>query len=217
MKRKISPARARSRRLRLGVYGGTFDPVHHGHLLLARDALEQLRLDAVLLVPCGRSPFKSRKPLATNAQRLAMLRLAVKTDARFWLTRCELDRPPPSYAYDTAQEIMESFPRAELFWLVGTDQLADLDRWHRATELRELVTFVVLPRKEADGPALPPKVLSLPEPRRIDISATEIRHRVKSRLPIDHLVPAPIASYIKRHGLYHSPHPHGQKKQLRTR
>jgi len=193
---------ARSGRLRLGIYGGTFDPVHHGHLLLARDVLEQLRFDAILFVPCAQSPFKNRKPRVTDAQRLAMLRLAVKGNAHFWLTRCELDRPAPSYAIDTALEIRGSFPRAELFWLIGADQLADLDRWHRAAELRQLVTFVLLPRTDGAALRMPPGVLSLPQPRRVDISATEIRHRVKSRQPIDHLVPAPIAAYIKRHGLY---------------
>jgi len=160
MKRKAAHSPARRGRLRLGIYGGTFDPVHHGHLLLARDALEQLRLDAVLFVPCGQSPFKG------------------------------------------AREIGEAFPRAELFWLIGADQLADLDKWHRADDLRRLVTFALLPRGEAGGEIPPGTVLSLPRPRRVDISATEIRHRVKSRLPIDHLVPAPIAAYIQRHGLY---------------
>jgi len=202
MKKKAASAPRRSRRLRLGIYGGTFDPVHHGHLILARDALEQLRLDAILYVPCARSPFKNRKPQVTDAQRLAMLRLAMKGDVRFWLSRCELDRPAPSYAYDTALEIGEAFPRAELFWLIGGDQVTDLNKWHRAKELRRLVTFVLLPRGKAGPKTVPAKVLSLPQPRQIDISATEIRHRVKSRLPIDHLVPASIAAYIKRHRLY---------------
>ena len=205
MKKAAALPRSRSRRrrrLRLGIYGGTFDPVHHGHLLLARDALEQLRLDAVLFVPCGQSPLKSRKPHTTDAHRLAMLRLAVKGDPRFWLTRCELDRPAPSYAYDTALEIREVFPQAKLFWLIVADQLASLDQWHRADDLRRLVTFVLLQRGETAGETLPGPFLSLPRPRRVDISATEIRHRVKSCLPIDHLVPAPITAYIKRHGLY---------------
>jgi nicotinate-nucleotide adenylyltransferase len=202
MKKKAPSPHARARRLRLGLYGGTFDPVHHGHLLLARDVLEQLHLDAIIFVPCAQSPFKSRKPRGTDAQRLAMLRLAVKTNDRFWVTRCELDRPAPSYAIDTALEIRQAFPRAKLFWLIGADQLADLDRWHQSADLRARVTFVLLPRKDGAAATPPENVLSLPQPRRVDISATEIRHRVKSRLPIDHLVPAPIAAYIKRHGLY---------------
>ncbi len=202
MKAKAPAPSARSRPFRLGIYGGTFDPVHHGHLLLARDALEQLRLDAVLFVPCGRSPLKARNPRATAPRRLAMLRLALKGNSHFWLSRCEIDRPGPSYAYDTALEIREAFPRAELFWLIGADQLAALDQWHRPDDLRGMVTFVLLPRGETAGPEAPQTVLGLPRPRRVDISATEIRHRVKSRLPIDHLVPALIAAYIKRHGIY---------------
>jgi len=198
-KKKSSTVR---RRLRLGIYGGTFDPVHLGHLLLARDALEQARLDAVLFVPCARSPFKSLVPLATDAQRLTMLRLALRGEPRFWLSRCEIERPAPSYAFDTATEIAEAFPRAELFWLIGADQLPDLGKWHRAGELRHLVKFLLLPRGEAVRKGRSKVVLDLLRPRRIDISATEIRHRVKSRLPIEHLVPTRVASYIKRRGLY---------------
>jgi nicotinate-nucleotide adenylyltransferase len=194
--------RAKEQRLRLGIYGGTFDPVHLGHLLLARDALEQLSLDAVLFVPAQQSPFKPSKPGATSDQRVAMLRLALKGREKFWLSRCELDRPAPSYAFDTASEIREAFPRAELLWLIGADQLPDLHRWHRAPELDRLVTFALLPRGGETPAKIPVKVLSLPRPRRVDISATEIRHRVKSHLPIDLLVPSPIAAYIQRHRLY---------------
>jgi nicotinate-nucleotide adenylyltransferase len=190
------------RRLRLGIYGGTFDPIHLGHLLPARDALEQLKLDAVIFVPARQSPFKKGKPGASEAQRLAMLRLALKGRDKFWLSRCELDRPAPSFAFDTAVEIREAFPRAELLWLIGADQAPDLHRWHRAKELKKLVTFALLPRGGAARGKIPAGVLSLPRPRRIDISATEIRHRVKSHLPIDHLVPAPVAAYIARHRLY---------------
>jgi len=199
---KTQSARTRLKKLRLGIYGGTFDPVHLGHLLLARDALEQLKLDAILFVPCGQSPLKTLKPRATDRQRVAMMHLALKSNPRFWLTRCEVDRPAPSYSYETALEIREAFPRAELFWLLGADQLALLDKWHRPDDLRKLVTFALLPRGGPAPKTLPEGVLSLPQPRQVDISATEIRHRVKSRLPIDHLVPAPVAAYIKRHGLY---------------
>ena len=189
------------RRLRLGIYGGTFDPVHLGHLILARDALEQLKLDAVLFIPARQSPFKPGKTGANEKQRLDMLRLALKGREKFWLSRCELDRPAPSYAIDTAAEIREAFPRAQVHWLIGADQLPDLHRWHRAAELKKRVTFALLPR--GDTPRrLPAGVLSLPRSRRVDISATEIRLRVKSNLPIDLLVSAPVAAYIERQGLY---------------
>jgi nicotinate-nucleotide adenylyltransferase len=199
MKKKVLP---NTGRLRLGVYGGTFDPVHLGHLILARDVLEQLKLDAVMFIPCHQSPLKSRHPRATDAQRLAMLKLALKPEPRFWLTRCELDRPAPSYSYDTALEIRESFPRAKLFWLIGADQFRDLHRWHRTGDLSQLVQFVLLLRGGDAGEAGSKKVLSLPHMRQVDISATEIRQRVKSGLPIDHLVSAPVAAYISRHDLY---------------
>ncbi len=196
--------------LRLGIYGGTFDPIHVGHLLLARDALEQCRLDAVMFVPCARSPLKARGALASDARRVAMLKLALRGEPRFWLSRCELDRPAPSYSIDTAREIREAFPQAQLFWLLGHDQWVQLDRWHLPDELRRLVTFIRLPREGGEESAAPPpaakgsRVLDLPRPRRIDISATEIRRRVKSSLPIDHLVPVTVAAYIRRHALYRS-------------
>jgi nicotinate-nucleotide adenylyltransferase len=192
------------RRLRLGIYGGTFDPVHLGHLILARDAQEQLKLDAVLFVPARQSPFKPGQTGANEKQRLAMLRLALKGRENFWLSRCEMDRPAPSYAFDTAGEIREAFPMAELFWLIGADQLRELHRWHRIAELKKLVTFALLPRGGVAPRRLPARVLGLPHPRRVDISATEIRLRVKSNLPIDHLVSAPVAAYIARHRLYRS-------------
>jgi nicotinate-nucleotide adenylyltransferase len=198
------PSKATSRGpLRLGIFGGTFDPVHHGHLLLARDALEQARLSAVLFVPCAQSPHKTGRPRATNAQRLAMLRGALRGESRFWLSRCEIDRPGPSYAIDTVREIAAAFPRAALSWLIGADQLARLTEWGQWDELRQAVTFLVFPR-EANPPAPPPPgaLLRLLPPRRIDISATDIRRRVKSRLPIDYLVPPSVASYIARRALY---------------
>jgi len=195
---------AKAGRLRLGIYGGTFDPAHVGHVLLARDALEQARLDAVLFVPCAQSPLKRNKPQASDAHRLAMLRLALKGEPRFWLSRCELERPGPSYAVDTAAEIGAAFPRAALFWLIGADQLATLPRWHRPEELARRVTFLLFERGGQPLRGVKAKVLGLPRPRRVDISATEIRDRVKSRLPIACLVPAPVASYIERHRLYRS-------------
>ena len=197
----LAPTR-RARRLRLGIYGGTFDPIHLAHLIQARDALEQLKLDAVIFVPCGQSPFKARRPHSTDAQRVALLRLALKSEPRFWLSRCELDRPAPSYAIDTVAEIYRSHPKAKLFWLIGADQLPDLERWHRIVELRKEVQFVLLQRTGPGDGAEGDAVLGLPHPRRFDISASEIRRRVKAQLPIDHFVPASVAAYIQRHRLY---------------
>lgn len=191
-----------SRPLRLGIYGGTFDPVHLGHLILASDAREQLRLDAVLFIPCAQSPHKLGRQAASARDRLAMLRAAVRGLPHFWVSRCEIDRPAPSYAIDTATEIREAFPRAELFWLIGADQLPKLTTWERYRELRRLVTFAVLER--GDGvKRLPSGVIRLPESRRVDISASEVRARAKRKLPLIPLVPAAVAAYIQRQNLYY--------------
>jgi nicotinate-nucleotide adenylyltransferase len=202
---KTAPVvRGKPKPLRLGLYGGTFDPVHHGHLLGARDALEQFRLDAVVWIPCARSPHKTAAA-APGAERLALLRRAVKGWPDFWVSPIELRRKGPSYAVDTAAAFAEALPGAELFCLIGADQLPGLATWERYAELRRRVTFIVLDRPGCPpvaGRQLPAGVISLPRPRRIDISATEIRRRVKQHLPIDALVPAPVASHIARRGLY---------------
>ena len=190
-------------RLRLGLYGGTFDPVHHGHLLGARDALEQHHLDEVVWIPCAQSPHKNAPALAPGRERAALVRQAIKGRAHFSLSEIELRRTGPSYAIDTVAEFEQLFPGAELFWLIGADQLPKLDRWHLFPELRRRVTFLLLDRPGAKPVRrLPQGVISLPRPRQIDISATEIRARVKQNLPIDSMVPATVSARIARQGLY---------------
>ena len=137
---------SRRRPLRLGLYGGTFDPVHLGHLIAARDALEQMHLDAVLFIPCARSPFKTGSPRTTDAQRVAMLRHALQGEPRFWFSRCELDRPAPSYTIDTAREVRMAFPHATFFWLIGADLMARLHEWAGWEDLRREVKFLLLER-----------------------------------------------------------------------
>lgn len=193
------------RKFRLGIYGGTFDPVHWGHLILTSDALEQLELDAVLFVPCRQSPHKMGHATATPSQRLSLLRKALRGHPKLWISRCELDRPAPSYAIDTAREIQEAFPRAQLFWLIGADQLPKLATWKDFAALRKQVTFVVLSRGKNSRKRLPAGVIHLPRERQIDISASEIRERVKKNQPINHLVPPAVATAIQRSQLYRSP------------
>ena len=189
---------------RLGLYGGTFDPVHNGHLIGARDALEQCGLDAIVWIPCARSPHKvgAASAPASDADRLAMLRLALRGEKRFWVSPIELKRGGPSYAIETALEFRAALPGAELFWLIGADQLPKLATWHRATELKKLLTFLLLDRPGSKTSRLPKGVLALPQPRWIDIAATEIRTRAKRGEPLDFLVPPSVATYIAKKPLY---------------
>ena len=181
---------------RLGIYGGTFDPIHHGHLILAREAREQLDLDTVLFVPATKSPFKD-EPVTPAADRLAMLEAAIANEPGFVLDPIELHRPASSYTIDTIEIIRKREGDAELFYLIGQDNVAGLPKWHRFDELVKLVQFVVLDR--AGAPAAHSYIVVQ---RKIDISATQIRNRVASNLSIRYLVPEAVEKLIRSRGLY---------------
>jgi nicotinate-nucleotide adenylyltransferase len=182
---------------RVGIYGGTFDPVHNGHLILAREAVEQLRLDRLIFVPAAVSPHKLAATPAPAQLRLAMLRAATGGEPRFEVDDSELRREPPSYAIDTVMEIRGRFRDAELFYLIGEDNLAELHTWRCIDELRLLVQFAVFSRGET-GVVHPHPVVA----RRIDISATEVRQRVAIGLSIRYLVPEQVAKIIETNQLY---------------
>ncbi len=186
---------------RIGLYGGTFDPVHHGHLILARDAIEQLSLDQLLFIPAKVSPHRVEQPPRIRvADRLAMLQLAIKAEPRFVIEECELHRAEPSYTIETVLEIQARNPDARLYLLLGADQLPRFDTWHRFEELRSLITFVVFNRATGAEELLTAAYPTLR--RRIDVSATELRKRVASGHSIRYLVPAEVADYIDQHQLY---------------
>jgi nicotinate-nucleotide adenylyltransferase len=183
--------------LKIGIYGGTFDPIHHGHLILGRQACEELGLDQLIFVPARVSPFKS-PAFASGEQRLSMLRAAIEGQDGFAAEDCELKRSPPSYSIDTVLQIRERDPNAELFWLIGADNVGGLDKWHRIEALKNLVQFVVLDRgrgykSEPEFPVVR---------RNIDISATDIRKRVASGRSIRYLVPKAVEDIIRREKLY---------------
>ncbi|MEM1058761.1 MAG: nicotinate (nicotinamide) nucleotide adenylyltransferase [Verrucomicrobiota bacterium] len=190
-------------KLRLGIYGGTFDPVHHGHLIVAADAVEELRLDYVLFIPCAISPHKRGVRSASGAHRAAMLQKALRRcgGERFLLSQMELTREGVSYSVDTAAYLATELPKASLYWLIGADQLPKLHTWFELERLQRLVTFAVMNRGEAK-PALPKGCLWLKRERRIDIGATEIRRRVREGKPFEQLVPAAVAAYIHANELY---------------
>jgi nicotinate-nucleotide adenylyltransferase len=183
--------------MRIGIYGGTFNPVHHGHLILARQALEEFKLDRLVFVPAAESPFKIQNHSAPAGDRLAMLRLAIAGEDGFSVDPLEIERGGISYSIDTVKLFCNRDPGAELFFLVGEDNADRLTEWHRFEELKKLVYFVVLSRSEDfQSPEYP--VVQ----RRIEISSTEIRNRVANQESITYLVPESVKHYIEQHQLY---------------
>lgn len=190
--------------MKLALYGGTFDPIHHGHLLLARDALDKLALDRVIFIPSALSPHKLATAPAPAAARLEMLAAAIADEPGFTIDDWELQRPAPSYAIDTVERVRAENPGAELFYLIGADNLRELHTWRRIDDLRRFVEFVVLGRGKSDLTDNGFRVVG----RRVDISATEIRQRVARGASIRYLVPEPVRSLIAAHHLYLENTPH---------
>lgn len=182
----------------VGLYGGTFDPVHNGHLILARDALETLGIERVIFIPNVISPHKRHSTPAPPELRLEMVRAAIRSEPGLEVDDLELRRGRgPSFTIDTVTELSRARPDTRFCYFIGADNVPDLGTWHRINELRDLVEFVVLSRGENDPPH-PFRALR----RRIDISATEIRERVAKGLSIRYLVPESVRDLIERHQPY---------------
>jgi len=189
---------------RVGIFGGSFDPIHLGHLILAEAALEELSLDRIIFIPAGVSPFKtSHPPVASSSDRLEMIREAIKVNPRFSVDDRELHRDGPSFAIDTVRELLGDYPGVRFIYLIGADNLKDLEKWHEIGELRNLVDFAVLDRSETavtgdrDFPVVN---------RRIDLSSTEIRSRIREGLSIRFMVVQEVYNIIMTRHLYLSVH-----------
>jgi len=188
--------------VRLGVYGGSFDPPHLGHLLPVIDAAEQLGLDGVRFVPAAIQPLKVGRASASPADRLAMTERLVQGIPGFSVDPAEIGRPGLSYTVDTLAQVAAEVPGAELFLLLGADAYALFDQWRDPARIRTLATVVVLVR--GDGTPTPreqPGVQVL-QSRRVDISSTELRARVRDGRTIRGFVPDAVADYIAEHRLY---------------
>jgi len=183
----------------IGIYGGTFDPIHHAHLILAREAREILALEKIIFVPAAISPGKD-SPVASAEMRLSMLRAAIKGETGLVVDECELNRPPPSYTIDTIEEIRRREVDSEIYYLIGEDNLSALASWHRFEQLQKMVRFVVLDRTGTQTNHSYQVVH-----RRIDISATEIRKRIASGRSIRYLVPPAVEEIIRQSNLYREP------------
>ena len=185
----------------LGVLGGSFDPVHHGHLIAADRAAEALGLDLVLFVPCAQQPLKPTRPAASAAHRAAMVRLAIEGHPRFALDTCELERAGPSYTVDTLRHLRAQRPGERFVLVLGADAAAGLPRWRMADEVARLAEIAVLTR-----PGVPEVtsafVKHLVATPAIEISASDVRARCLTGKSVRYLVPDVVAQYIAKHKLY---------------
>jgi nicotinate-nucleotide adenylyltransferase len=195
-------ARSESRAVRLGVFGGTFDPPHLGHLALAERAAERLALERVMFVPAARPPHKRRAPLTPARHRLAMVRLAVRGNPRFAVSDLELRRAGPSYTVDTLRALHARHPRARLHLLLGADSLVDLPNWREADAIRRLATLVVAVRPGAAAPpARGARVVALDNPG-LDVASHALRATLARGGSARYLVPDAVLRYAARHRLY---------------
>jgi nicotinate-nucleotide adenylyltransferase len=203
--------------MRIGVFGGSFDPVHRGHLLLAECCWRQARLNQVLFVAAAQQPLKPRGPVAAEGDRVAMLRLAIEEHPEFRVTTAEIDRGGVSYTIDTLRELRAEQPEDELFFLMGADSLADFSHWREPAEICRLATPLVVRRAESPEPdfeGLRPfvPVARLEEIRAAQIempptpiSSSQIRELIASGGEWQSLVPPAVAEFIEQHRLYIGP------------
>lgn len=197
--------------LRLGLLGGTFDPIHHGHLVAAEEVCHQLALDRLLFIPAGTPPHKPNRPISPAHHRLRMLELAIAVKTYFAISHVDVDRPGPSYTADTLEQLRARYGAdAAYFFVAGADSLADITSWHRPQRLLELCELAVvarpgveidLPHLERQQPGLMAHVHWVQMPH-LEISSSDLRARVRAGRSISYLVPPAVEAYIMQHGLY---------------
>ena len=198
--------------MKIGVLGGTFNPIHRGHLAIAEAARAKLSLDEVYFVPAARTPLKEDGSILAAEHRLRMVRLAIADYPDFKLSTVEIDRPGPSYTVDTIAELRDKLgAENELFFIIGWDSLSQFPGWREPARIIQMCRLVAVPRPgysfpdrvslETALPGLSQRLILLGEPK-IDISASEIRQRAERGESISHLVPEPVAEYIRKEKLY---------------
>jgi len=195
--------------VRLGIFGGSFDPPHIGHLLAAVDAYESLALDKLFFVPAAIQPLKAGMPATAAHRRLAMVRLLVGADSRFAVDAVEIDRAGLSYTVDTLETFAQRFPDAERFFLIGEDAMTAFGAWRNPEQILKLAKLAILRRQGGVGsvstvdsePSLPSGTIALAT-RLVDVSSTEIRERVRDGKSIRGFVPESVAAFIETERLY---------------
>jgi nicotinate-nucleotide adenylyltransferase len=188
---------------RIGLFGGSFDPVHLGHLLVAQSAMEELALARLYFIPAAHSPFKPDHHPAPGAERLRLLRLALAGKTNCAVDDQEIKRGGVSYTVDTLRGYARCFPQADLFYLIGADNVVSLPKWREAARLARLAEFVAIPRPGEPAVNFPPPFRGrMLKGFPFGVSSSQIRARVRAGLPIDHLVSPPVAEAICNHRLY---------------
>jgi len=202
--------------VRLGIFGGTFDPIHLGHLILAEHCREACRLDRVVFIPAGQPPHKAERQITAGRQRLEMVELAIAGHASFAASPIELERTGPSYSAQTLAELARQDAGSELFFLMGSDSLNDLALWYQPERIASLATLVVATRPGAEPPSLDRLrsviggdaverlMRHMVEIPLVQISSSAIRQRVGAGRTIRFMVPRAVECYIETHGLYHA-------------
>jgi nicotinate-nucleotide adenylyltransferase len=198
---------------RIGIYGGTFDPIHIAHLAIAEEARWALDLQRVIFVPAARQPFKGEATAADPEHRLTMTRLACAANPAFAASAIDIQRPPPSYTVETLTAFRARFgAQVDLTFILGADAARDLPRWHRAAELLTLARFAVIGRPgvtvdlallEAELPGVTDRLTVISGPQ-LAIASTELRQRLATGQPVRYQIPEPVCAYIHAHGLYGS-------------
>lgn len=192
-------------KVRIGLFGGSFDPIHNGHLSIASKASEQFQLDRVIFIPAAQSPLKANSPSATDSDRIEMIRLAIEAFPLFELSDIEIKRGGISYSEETTEKVLKQNPGAKLFWIIGGDQAKQLDRWRNIEVWARKVEFIYLEREEETKiPEIVSKLTKMHplKMERIPISSTEIRQRVKTGDLPKYFLPEPVFHYIKSRNLY---------------
>lgn len=198
---------------RIGIMGGTFDPVHNGHIVMAESASEQLQLDRVLFIPTGNPNFKQGQQVTPAQDRVEMLKLALQDKPHFELDLREVERPGVTYSADTLEELHEEFPGAELYFLMGVDSAQTIVHWRRAERVAELCKVVAVQRpgysfdsidRAMEQSDIDFELICL-EIDAVDVSSTEVRRRISCGETVQGLVPDAVIEYIVEHGLYGCP------------
>ncbi len=191
--------------MRIGIFGGTFDPIHLGHLIMAQDAMETGNLDRVLFLPAGAPPLKMAQPATPPSTRLEMVDHAIADNPHFTSDDSDLLEDRPSYSVDAVRRLKLRFPKDEIFWILGADQLAQLDKWRNVETLVREVEFIALgrPGVELDRESIPPHTrFAFATTHAMNISSSEIRQRLRNGQSVKYFLHPAVLDYIKARNLY---------------